>query len=187
MILPIYTYGQPVLKKKGIEIDKNYPGLAELIANMWETMYNAEGVGLAAQQIGLPIRLFLVDSVQMEEGMEEGEKGIKEVLINAQIISETGEDFSYEEGCLSIPHIRGNVIRPANIEIQYWNENFEEKQIKLSGLNARVIQHEFDHIEGILFTELLKPVKRRLINKKLENYKKGKIKADYPLRYISGK
>ncbi|MCL4154663.1 UNVERIFIED_CONTAM: hypothetical protein GTU68_063192 [Idotea baltica] len=174
MILPIYTYGQPVLKKKCIEINADYPGLTELISNMWETMYNAEGVGLAAPQIGLPVRLFMVDSTQ----------GIKEVMINAEMISETGEEFSYEEGCLSIPSIRGNVIRLADIEIKYFNEKFEEKQLKLSGLNARVVQHEYDHIEGILFTELLKPVKRTLIRKKLDNYKKGKIKADYPLKRI---
>ena len=184
MILPIYTYGQPVLKKKCITIDKGHPGLQELIANMWETMYNAQGVGLAAPQIGLAIRLFMVDSVQMEDAMEE-EKGIKEVMINPTIISETGEDFTYEEGCLSIPNIRGNVTRPSDIVIHYFNADFEEKELSLSDLNARVVQHEYDHIEGKLFTERLKPVKRNLIRKKLDNIKKGKVTADYPLRFIS--
>ena len=182
MILPIYSYGQPVLKKKCIEIDKSYPGLEELINNMWETMYNAKGIGLAAPQIGLPIRLFIVDSIQMDES-EEGGKGLKEVLINAQVTEESGEDFSYEEGCLSIPNIRGNVIRPSNLKIRYLDAGFNEKELELSGMEARVVQHEYDHIEGVLFTELLKPVKRKLILKKLNNIKKGKASADYPLRF----
>jgi len=185
MILPIYTYGQPVLKKKCISIDSEYPGLTELIQNMWETMYNAQGVGIAAPQIGLPIRLFMVDSAQLEDSMEEGEKGIKEVMINAEIIEETGDEFSYEEGCLSIPNIRGNVKRPGDLYIRYYDENFNEKELKLSGVNARVVQHEYDHIEGVLFVERLKPVRRNLIKKKLDNMKKGKIKADYPVRVPS--
>lgn len=182
MVLPIYTYGQPVLKKKCIDINPDHPGLEALIQNMWETMYNAKGVGLAAPQIGMPIRLFLVDSTVIEEGFEEGETGIKKVMINAQMISETGDDFSYEEGCLSIPNIRGNVVRPEHIIIEFMNEKFEKERLELSGLNARVVQHEYDHIEGILFTELLKPVKRTMIKKKLENMKKGKMRADYPVR-----
>ncbi len=182
MILPIYTYGQPVLKKKCIGINTDYPGLVELIQNMWETMYHASGVGLAAPQIGLPIRLFVVDSIQLFEKEDEKKTGIKKVFINAQIEEEFGEDFTYEEGCLSIPNIRGNVIRPESIKINYLDENFEDQKLTLHGVNARVVQHEYDHIEGRLFTELLKPVKRKLIMKKLENIKKGKIKADYPVR-----
>lgn len=181
MILPIYIYGNTVLKKKCIPVERDYPGLQELIANMWETMYNALGVGLAAPQIGLPIRIFVVDSIQMEDALD-GEEGIKQVMINAEIMEETGEDFSYEEGCLSIPNIRGNVIRPSTIKIRYFDENFEEHIQDFNGINARVIQHEYDHIEGRLFTELLKPVKRKLVRKKLESMKKGKVSADYPIR-----
>jgi peptide deformylase len=181
MILPIYTYGQPVLKKKCLKIEANYPGLTELISNMWETMYNASGVGLAAPQIGLPIRLFLVDSTQLEDALA-GEEGIKSVMINAQKIEEFGDEFSYEEGCLSIPNIRGNVIRPDRIKIRYFDEQFNEHETFFTGINARVIQHEYDHTEGIMFTELLKPVKRRLLTKKLENIKKGRVTADYPLK-----
>ena len=183
MILPIYTYGQPVLKKHCIAIEKDHPGLQELIVNMWETMYNASGVGLAAPQIGMPIRLFLVDSTQLTESLD-GKEGFKAVMINAQVVEEFGDDFSYEEGCLSIPDIRGNVIRPDSIKINYFDENFIEHQAVFTDINARVIQHEYDHIEGILFTELLKPVKRKLLSKKLGNMKKGRVTADYPIRNV---
>ena len=183
MILPIYAYGQPVLKKKCIELDAEYPGLNELITNMWDTMYHAAGIGLAAPQIGLSLRLFVVDSEQLDEALE-GDKGLKTVMINPEMVEEFGDDFTYEEGCLSIPNIRGNVIRPAQIRIRYYNEQFEEKEEVLTGINARVVQHEYDHIEGRLFTERLKPVKRNLIKKKLENIKKGKVSADYPLKFV---
>jgi len=182
MLLPIYAYGQKVLKKKTEKIDKDYSGLEELISNMWETMYHANGVGLAAPQIGLPIRLFIVDTVQMmEEGQED--KGIKMVFINAQKIEEKGAPWNYEEGCLSIPDVRGEVERLSTIKLRFFNENFEEMEGQFSGINGRVIQHEFDHTEGILFTELLKPIKKRLIRKKLENIKKGKIVVDYKMKF----
>ena len=154
MILPIYAYGQPVLKKVAEEIDKDYPFLEELIANMWETMYNAQGVGLAAPQIGRSIRLFIVDSIQMEEE-DKPFKGIKKVFINAQKIEESGPINEYEEGCLSIPDIRGDVNRPQQLTIRYFDENFVEHTETFEDLNARVVQHEYDHIEGILFTCLL--------------------------------
>ena len=182
MILPIYAYGQAVLKKVGKPIDANYDGLTELIDNMWETMYNAQGVGLAAPQIGKSIRLFLVDTVQvMEEGDED--KGIKQAFINAEIIEETGEEWSYEEGCLSIPHIRGDVSRQEGILIKYYDESFELHEKRFSGINARVIQHEYDHIEGKIFTEKLKPLKKRLIKRKLEAIKKGNVRSDYRMKF----
>jgi len=171
------------LKKVAKSIEADYPKLQELIANMWETMYNAEGVGLAAPQIGLPIRLFLVDSTQMEEE-DKPFKGIKKVLINAEIVEETGKMTSYEEGCLSIPDVRGDVNRPEVLKIRYFDENFQEHIETFTGLNARVVQHEYDHIEGILFTEYLKPLKRRMARRKLEKIKKGQIKNDYRMKFV---
>ena len=182
MLLPIYAYGQPVLKKVAEDITPDYPGLQELIENMWKTMYNAEGVGLAAPQIGKSIRLFVVDTVQMmKEGKED--EGIKKVFINAHKVEEAGEPWTYEEGCLSIPDIRGDVERPAQLKLRYMDENFEEQEMILNGINARVVQHEYDHIDGILFTELLKPIKKRMIKRKLDSIKKGKIGADYKMKF----
>lgn len=182
MILPIYAYGQPILKKVCEPIDKDYPDLEALIKNMWATMYNAEGVGLAAPQIGLGIRIFLVDTVQsMEEGEEN--KGIKKVFINAQKIKEGGQPWEYEEGCLSIPNIKGEVSRPAVLRLRYMDENFEEHEEVFDGINARVIQHEYDHIEGILFTQLLKPIKKKLVKRKLDKIAKGKTNASYRLKF----
>lgn len=182
MILPIYAYGQPVLKKVADPIDRDYENLDELIANMWETMYHAQGVGLAAPQIGLSIRLFVIDTVQM---MEEGEEdqGIKQVFINAEKIEEAGEPWSYEEGCLSIPDVRGDVERLPQLRLRYQDENWETREKVFNGVNARVIQHEYDHIDGILFTEHLKPIKRRLIKRKLENIRKGNCRSDYRIKF----
>lgn len=183
MILPIYAYGFSVLKKVAEDIDKDYPELETLISNMWDTMYNAHGIGLAAPQIGLSIRLFLVDTKQsMEE--EDKDKGIKKVFINAEIIEEAGDDFSYEEGCLSIPGIKGEVYRPEQVKIKYLDENFVEHTEVYDGINARVIQHEYDHIDGILFTELLGPLKKRRIKKKLEDVKSGKLRGEYKMKYL---
>ncbi len=189
MILPIYAYGQPVLKKVAEDIEKDYAGLKELIENMWETMYNAEGVGLAAPQIGLPIRLFLVDTLtaQEEDKKENGKEpdfpGIRKVFINAQMIEETGEDNTFEEGCLSIPDITGDVDRLGTIKIRYLDEEFNEHIEIFDGTNARVIQHEYDHIEGILFTEKLKPLKKRMLKRRLEKIKKGEVKGRYKLKF----
>jgi len=183
MLLPIYGYGMPVLKKVGVEIDKDYEGLEKLIADMWDTMYFAQGIGLAAPQIGRAIRLFLVDTAQiMDEGEED--KGIKKVFINAQILEESGEEWPYEEGCLSIPDVRGDVLRQPQIRIRYQDENFGTHEETFDGINARVIQHEYDHIEGILFTELLKPIKKKRIKRRLDNIRKGAIRVDYKMKFF---
>jgi peptide deformylase len=182
MILPIYAFGQPVLKKKAAHISNDYEGLSLLIENMWETMYAAHGVGIAAPQIGLSIRLFLVDTIQvMEEGRKE--EGIKKVFINAQIVSESGKLWPYEEGCLSIPNIRGDVERPEKVHIRYLDENFQVYDEIYEGMNARVIQHEYDHIEGVLFTEKLKPLKKKLIQRRLNDIKAGNATADYKIKF----
>jgi peptide deformylase len=185
MILSIFAFGQPVLKKVASSIDQNYPDLNKLISNMWDTMYHAEGVGLAAPQIGLAIRLFVIDTIQLRErGRVDMEDAFKKVFINAQILEETGEHWAYEEGCLSIPGIRGNVERNPTIRIKYLDENFVEHEESFSGMNARVIQHEYDHIEGKLFVEKLAPLKKQLIRGKLENIKKGKIEVDYKMKFV---
>lgn len=183
MILPIYAYGHPVLKKMGEEITKDYPKLNELIENMWETMYNAKGVGLAAPQIGLAIRLFIVDTVQIKKEEESDLIGIKKAFINPIILNEEGKPWSYEEGCLSIPNINGEVERLDTVVIKYCNENFEEITETYDGINARVIQHEYDHIEGRLFIEKLNPLKKKLISRKLDNIRKGNVTANYRLKF----
>ena len=186
MILPIYAYGQPVLKRTAEDITKDYPELEKLIADMWETMYNAQGVGLAAPQIGLPIRLFIIDTDQSddEEEEEEAATGIKRVFINAEKMEEAGKPWSYEEGCLSIPDIRGEVNRLPQIRLRYFDEHFQEHEEVFTGINARVIQHEYDHIDGVLFTEHLKPLKRKLVRRKLDNIRKGKISVDYKMKFV---
>lgn len=173
MILPIYAYGQPVLRKKAEPITKDYPELTKLMADMYETMYRAKGVGLAAPQIGKSIRLFIVDTQQLNKAKNRVD-GIKQVFINAQLLDETGEPWFYEEGCLSIPDIHVEIERMPEIFIQYWDENWVEHKEKFNAINARVIQHEYDHIEGVLFIDRMKPLKRRMINRKLEKIKKEK-------------
>ncbi len=182
MILPVFAFGQPVLKKKAIDINSDYDGLENLISNMWETMYAAHGVGIAAPQIGASIRLFVIDSIQIMEEDKKAE-GIKKVFINAKIIEETGELWSYEEGCLSIPNIRGDVERKQKVRVQYLDENFKMHDEIYEGINARVIQHEYDHIEGILFIEKLKPLKKKLIQRRLNDIKTGKATADYKIKF----
>lgn len=182
MILPIYAYGQPVLKKVAKPIDKDYPDLEKLLENMWETMYAANGVGLAAPQIGKAIRIFLIDSAEMQDEGEE-DKGIKQAFINAQVIEEDGKLWEYDEGCLSIPDISGAVERLSTLTIRYEDENFVEHEKTFTGVNARVIQHEYDHIEGKLFTEKLKPLKKKMIKRKLEKIKKGDVKAKYLMKF----
>ena len=181
MILPIYIYGQRVLKKMAKPIKQSYDGLDDLVKNMWETMYKAKGIGLAAPQIGRSIRLFIVDTTQLEEEEKEF-KGIKSVFINAEKIDETGEEWEYEEGCLSIPEVRGDVERPESLHLSYLDENFIRHEKTFEGITARVIQHEYDHIEGVLFTEHLKPLKKRRIRRKLENMRIGIVEADYAIR-----
>jgi peptide deformylase len=184
MILPIYAYGQPVLKKEATPITKDYPELDTLIENMWETMYNANGIGLAAPQIGLSIRLFMVDTEQIEDEEDpDSKKGIKKVFINAEKIEEAGTPFAYEEGCLSIPDVTGDVSRPPQLKLRYFDEQFEEHVEVFTGMDARVIQHEYDHIDGVLFIDHLKPLKKRLIRRKLDNIKKGKAGAEYRMKF----
>jgi peptide deformylase len=184
MILPIYGYGHPVLKKAGTEIAPDYPDFAGLMTNVWETMYRADGIGLAAPQIGLAIRLFVIDTLHIErEIFIESDQPLKKAFINAKILEETGEKWSFEEGCLSIPKVRGLVERHPVIHISYLDEAFQPHEETFSGINARVIQHEYDHIEGKLFTDHLSPFKRRLMAKKLEAIKQGRISPEYKMRY----
>lgn len=184
MVLPIFAYGQPVLKKEGIEISNDYPDLKTLISNMFETMYEAEGVGLAAPQIGLSIKLFVVDTIQTEKEKTKG-TGIKKAFINPVILEEDGDIWAYDEGCLSIPDIRGEVERHPNIQIKYFDEDFNEHIESYSGVNARVIQHEYDHIMGILFIEHLGPLKKQMIKRRLDNIRKGSISVDYRMKFVS--
>jgi peptide deformylase len=183
MILPIFAYGQPVLKKIAAPITPDYPELETLIENMWETMYHADGVGIAAPQIGLAIRLFVIDTEQIDRKNDE-QKGFKRVFVNAQMVEESGQPWNYEEGCLSVPNIRGDVERPDTIRLRWQDENFVEYEETFNGINARVIQHEYDHIQGVLFTELLKPLKKRLVQRKLEDIRIGKVNTDYKMRFF---
>jgi peptide deformylase len=188
--LPIVAYGSPVLRAVGEDITPEYPNLKQLIADMWETMYASNGVGLAAPQINRSIRLFVVDSEQIIEHLDEEEKaefegdaGIKETFINARILNYEGDEWPYNEGCLSIPKVREDVYRPETITIAYVNENFEPQHKTFSGITARVIQHEYDHIEGKLFIDYLSPLKRKLLKGKLLDISKGKIRMDYRMTY----
>ncbi|MBM3184904.1 MAG: peptide deformylase [Bacteroidetes bacterium] len=191
MILPIIAYGDSVLKKEAEEIEKDYPELNELIANMFETMYNAKGVGLAAPQIGKSIRLFVVDGspfAELEEGEEydpraEGIENFKKVFINPIIEEESGEKWAFEEGCLSIPKIRENVYRKENLVITYFDENWNFHEESYSGYAARIIQHEYDHIEGILFTDHLSSLKRKLLSKRLSNIASGNVDTFYRMKF----
>ncbi len=189
MILPVVAYGDPVLRKKGREIDKDYPNLQELIENMKETMLHASGVGLAAPQVGHAIRLFIVDAspfAGMEDVDEEESeilKNFKHVFINARIIKEEGEEWAFNEGCLSVPNINEDVIRKEFVTLEYQDENFEKHTETFEGLPARIIQHEYDHTEGILFTDRLSSLKKRLLKKKLENISRGKVDVSYRMRY----
>ena len=183
MVLPIYAYGHPVLKQVAQDVDPQDPKLPDLLANMWETMYFADGVGLAAPQIGLSSRIFVVDTLQIERKDSKEQPGIKSVFINAHKIEESGEPWEYEEGCLSIPNVRGDVERPERITLRYLDEEFQQQERTFTGINARVIQHEYDHIDGILFTEHLKPLRKRLIAGKLEKIKKGIVDTDYRMRF----
>jgi len=190
MILPIVAYGHPTLRKVGVEITKDYPNLKELIANMWDTLYKSNGVGLAAPQINHAIRLFLVDSLQIVEGADDEdkddykhEKPIKAVFINPTIVELDGDDWKYNEGCLSIPKIREDVYRPETVTLEYQDENFEHHTQTFDGITARIILHEYDHIEGKLFIDHLKPLKRRLLKAKLDDISRGKIKVDYKMLF----
>lgn len=189
MILPIIAYGDPVLRKTGQEIPKDYPNLAQLINDMFETMYHARGVGLAAPQIGLPIRLFVIDASPFDDDEEDQpeQKKFKKVFINARITNESGKEWAFSEGCLSIPEIREDVNRQEKISITYYDENFNYFEEEYSGVIARVIQHEYDHIEGKLFIDKISPIKKRLITKKLDAISRGMVKPDYKMKYPAQK
>lgn len=191
MILPIYGYGEAVLRKIGEDISPEYPNLKETISNMYDTMYHAYGVGLAAPQVGLAIRLFIVDTTPFadsdEVSKEEAEqlKDFKRTFINAKIIKEEGEIWGFNEGCLSIPDVREDVFRHEKITVEYVDENFEKKTEIFDGLIARVIQHEYDHIEGILFTDHLSALRKKMIGKKLQNIMEGKARPDYKMKFAN--
>ncbi len=189
MKLPIYAYGHPILRKETVEIDEQYTDLSTLLDDMFETMYHTKGMGLAAPQIGRNIRLFIVDTEQLdtEDRDEEASEFIREVFINPIIVDESGKRWEYEEGCLSIPDIRGNVSRPPKVQVEYYDANFELQDRIFDGITARVIQHEYDHLEGVLFVDLLKPLKKRFVQKRLDKIKTGRIEADYKLIYANKK
>jgi peptide deformylase len=179
MILPILAFGDPILRKTGQPVPPDYKGLHELVANMWETMYNAHGVGLAAPQVGKSINLFVVDTAVFAEDKF---PVLKQVFINAEMLAEWGTEWEYEEGCLSIPHIRENVSRPSNIRIRFQDETFKWHEQEFDAISARVIQHEYDHCKGVLFIDHLSEFKRRLLKNKLVNISKGAVKTEYKMR-----
>jgi len=190
MTLPIVAYGAPVLRKVCSDITPEYPNLDSLIEDMWETTYTSNGVGLAAPQVNRDIRLFVVDSSQIFKNQDEEDKGkyadepgIKQVFINAHIKQLDGSDWTYNEGCLSIPKIREDVIRPEEVMIEYVDENFQPKTEKFVGITARIVQHEYDHIEGKLFIDYLKPLRKKMLRGKLNDISKGKLKMDYKMMY----
>jgi len=190
-VLPIEAYGSKVLRKMGEDIDENYPNLDKLIEDMFETMYKASGVGLAAPQVGIAIRLFIIDAAPFAEEDEDGEvdemaKGLedfKKVFINAEIIEESGEAWGFEEGCLSIPKIREEVFREPKIRMTYYDENWKFYDEVFEGYAARIIQHEYDHIDGVLFTDHLKPLRKRLIQRKLKDISTGNIEVNYRMNF----
>ncbi len=185
MIYPIYVYGMPVLRKVAQDIDKDYKELDQLIRDMYETMYYAEGLGLAAPQIGLSIRLVVIDGSKMEpDGDEENElSDFKMILINPQIIEETGDEWEFNEGCLSIPSIREDIKRKSEVFLRYQDENFETVEKKFDGLKARVIQHEMDHLNGILIIDHISALRKRLLNSSLKAISKGNTETSYKIRF----
>lgn len=192
MILPIVAYGHPILRKEAKEIDENYPELKKLIEDMWETMYASNGVGLAAPQINKDVRLFIIDSAQIFVNMEEEERkehkypddpGVKEVFINAHILEEHGDDWPYNEGCLSIPKIREDIYRAEEVTIEYFDENFQEQKKTFSGITGRIVLHEYDHIDGKLFIDHISLLKRKLLKRKLDDISKGNISVDYKMLF----
>ena len=192
MILPIVAYGNPILRKVAKDIDANYPDLKKLIEDMWETMYASNGVGLAAPQVNKDIRLFVIDSEQIFTNMDEEERaehkypddpGVKQTFINAQIIEEHGDDWAYNEGCLSIPKIREDINRAEEVTIKFLDENFQEHKKTYSGITGRIILHEYDHIDGKLFIDYISPLKRKLLKRKLDDISKGNISVDYRMLF----
>jgi peptide deformylase len=185
MIHPIYVYGMPVLRKVAQDIDEDYEGLEQLIEDMYETMYQADGIGLAAPQIGLAIRLIVIDGTQVEEEDEESTelRDFKMVLINPHIVAEEGEEWEFNEGCLSIPNIREDVKRKPNLRLEYLDEDFNFHDEEFTGMKARILQHEMDHVNGILFTDRISPLRKRLLAPKLKAISKGNTEAKYRIRF----
>jgi len=184
MILPIVAYGTPVLREETNEIDKDYPDLDILLKNMFETMYASKGVGLAAPQIGKALRIFIVDASGFNDEGEYPELAdFKRIYINPIIVEESGKEWKFEEGCLSIPGIREDVSRKSVVTVEYYNENFELVEETLDGIAARVVQHEYDHIEAVLFTDLINPLRKRLIKGKLNDIAKGNIQVSYRMKF----
>lgn len=192
MILPIVAYGHPILREVAKDITPDFPGLDKLIEDMWETMYGSNGVGLAAPQINRSIRLFVVDSAQIFANMDEEEKeendypdapGIKQVFINAHVVEEAGDDWAYNEGCLSIPKIREDVYRAEEVTIRYMDEKFQQHTKTFDGITGRIILHEYDHIDGKLFIDYISPLKRKLYKRKLDDISKGSIRVDYRMLF----
>ena len=184
MILSVVAYGDPVLRKMCVDIQKDYPNLAKLIADMFETMDKAKGVGLAAPQVGKSIRLFIVDGSPFAEGDEHPElKDFRKVFINARMLEEKGDEWNYSEGCLSIPKIREDVKRLPTIRMKYMNENFEEFEGTFSGIPARIIQHEYDHIDGKLFIDRINTLRRTLLKSRLSDISKGNVEVDYKMKF----
>lgn len=183
MIYPILAYGHPLLKQEADDIDPDYEGVQHMIDNMFETMYASEGVGLAAPQIGEGIRLFIIDPANIDENLSH----MKRVFINPEVVRLEGEEWDYEEGCLSIPHVREKITRPDQILINYLDRNFEEHEEQFSGIAGRIVQHEYDHIEGVLFTDRLAPLKRRMLKRRLEAIAKGDVDVSYRMRFPTAK
>ena len=185
MILPIVAFGSPILRKMCSDISPDYPEFDIILANMWETMYEANGVGLAAPQVNKGIRLFLIDTTPFFDDEDEiNEVIVKQAFINARILDESGEEWEFNEGCLSIPDLREDVSRKSTITIEYMDENFEKHTATYDGLTARVIQHEYDHINGILFTDKLTALRKRMIKGKLMDISKGKVNSTYKMRFV---
>ncbi len=192
MILPIVAYGHPVLRKVAQDIQPDYPGLEKLISDMWDTMYGSNGVGLAAPQIAKDIRLFVIDSAQIFTNMDDEDReednypddpGTKQVFINAHIIEEGGEDWAYNEGCLSIPKIREDVYRAQEVTLEFMDENFVQHRRTYNGITGRIILHEYDHIDGKLFIDHLSPLKRKLLKRKLDDISRGVVRVDYKMSF----
>jgi peptide deformylase len=181
MILPVYVYGWPILRKKAVAVDKDYPGLDVFIADMWETMYKSDGVGLAAPQVGKSIRIFVIDASALDEE-DTVLQNFKKAFINPEILEESGEDFVYQEGCLSLPTIREDVTRPSKVKIRYYDEEWQLHEEEYDGIAARVIQHEYDHLEGIMFIDKIPFLRRRLLNSKLTAVSKGKVECAYKIK-----
>ena len=191
MVLPIVAYGAGILRTVCKDIDKDYPQLDKLIEDMWETMYFSSGVGLAAPQVNKDVRLFVIDSRQIFENLEEDERGkypdapgVKQVFINAHIVKLNGEEWAYNEGCLSIPKIREDIFRNEEVTLKYLDENFEKHEQTFNGITARVILHEYDHIEGKLFIDYLKPLKRKLLKGRLNDISRGKVQVEYKMTFV---